>query len=293
MEIGINLPVMVPGLDRDSISEWCRRVDAGPFSTLAIGERICFPNPEATVTMGAAAVLTHRVRLAFGVLVLPMHSAPYIAKQVATLDLLCEGRLTLGVGVGAREEDFTALGADFDDSRLDLLESQVAILRRIWSGERVVEGALRPVEPAPVQHGGPELLAGSLLPYSIKRAAAWADGITGFSFGPNRDEIANCFENARTAWRERGREESPRLVSNFWYALGDGAREQLDSYLGRYLNFMGPGASEVLAPMVKTDSVQALKDAISMHEDLGADELLLVPTTADPDEVNRVADIIA
>ena len=55
MKIGMNLPVMVPGLDRDTILEWARRIDAGPYSSLAAGERIAFPNPEIMVTMSAAA----------------------------------------------------------------------------------------------------------------------------------------------------------------------------------------------------------------------------------------------
>ena len=61
MKIGMNLPVMVPGLDRDCILEWCRRIDAGPYSTLASGERIVFPNPEIMVTLAAAAAATERV----------------------------------------------------------------------------------------------------------------------------------------------------------------------------------------------------------------------------------------
>ncbi len=58
MKIGMNLPVMVPGLDRDLILEWSRRIDAGPYSTLAAGERITFPNPEVMITMSAAAAVT-------------------------------------------------------------------------------------------------------------------------------------------------------------------------------------------------------------------------------------------
>ena len=46
MKLGMNLPVMVPGLDREAILEWSRRIDAGPYHTLAAGERIHFPNPE-------------------------------------------------------------------------------------------------------------------------------------------------------------------------------------------------------------------------------------------------------
>jgi hypothetical protein len=56
MQIGMNVPVMVPGLDRGTVLEWCRRIDAGPYSTIAAGERITFPNPEVMVTLSCATV---------------------------------------------------------------------------------------------------------------------------------------------------------------------------------------------------------------------------------------------
>jgi alkanesulfonate monooxygenase SsuD/methylene tetrahydromethanopterin reductase-like flavin-dependent oxidoreductase (luciferase family) len=292
MKIGMNLPVMVPGLDRDLILEWSRRVDEGPYASLAAGERITFPNPEVMVTLSAAAAVTERVRVTFNVLVLPMHSAVLIAKQVATLDVISAGRVTLGVGVGGREEDYRAVGAVCDQKRLGRLEEQVGLMRRAWAGERVVEGALRPVEPSPVQPGGPEILAASLFPRSIRRAARWADGLCGFSFGPSADEVGGQFETARAAWKHEARSAPPRLVTGFWFALGQHARGQMDEYLHRYLNFMGPGVAEKLAPTVTTTSIRALKDAVGMIEDLGADELILAPTTSDPDEVHRVADIL-
>jgi alkanesulfonate monooxygenase SsuD/methylene tetrahydromethanopterin reductase-like flavin-dependent oxidoreductase (luciferase family) len=292
MQIGLNLPVMAPGLDRERILEWSRRIDAGPFSSLCAGERITFPNPEVMVTLAAAAAVTERVRLTFSVVVLPMHSAVLIAKQVATLDVLSAGRVVLGVGVGAREEDYRAVGAPFDRGRFARLEQQVAILRRAWAGEPVVEGALGPVEPLPVQPGGPEILAGALFPRSIRRAARWADGINGFSFGPSVDEIGRSFELARAAWEEAGRSAPPRLTTSFWFALEPGGREQMDRYLSRYLDFMGAGAAERLAPTVTVTSARALKDAVKRIADLGTDELMLVPTTADPAEVDRVADLL-
>ncbi len=292
MKIGMNLPVMVPGLDRELILEWSRRVDAGPYASLAAGERINFPNPDMMVTLAAAAAVTERVRLTFNVLVLPMHSAVLIAKQVATLDVISGGRVTLGVGVGGREEDYRAVGAVWDEKRLGRLERQVGLMRRAWAGEIVVEAALRPVEPAPIQPGGPEILAGSLFPRSIRRAARWADGLCSFSFGPSADEIGSQFELARAAWEEEGRSVPPRLVTGCWFALGSGARAQMDEYLHRYLNFLGPGVAEKLGPSVATTSAQALRDAIAMVENLGGDELILAPTTSDPDEVHRVADLL-
>lgn len=292
MKIGMNLPVMVPGLDRDRILDWSRRIDTGPYTSLAAGERITFPNPEILVTLSAAAAVTERVRITFSVLVLPMHNAVRMAKQVATLDVISGGRVTLGVGVGGREEDYVAVGAEYDKRLWRRLQEQVELMRRAWSGERVVEDALRPVEPLPVQPGGPEILAGSMYPRSIRRAARWADGVSGFSFGPSEREISMQFDQARNAWKEEGRDQPPRLVTSFWFALGPKARQQLDDYLYRYLNFMGDEAARKIAPSVTTTSAAQLREAARRIADLGCDELILVPTTEDPEEVDRVADIL-
>jgi alkanesulfonate monooxygenase SsuD/methylene tetrahydromethanopterin reductase-like flavin-dependent oxidoreductase (luciferase family) len=291
MKIGMNLPVMVPGLDRGTILQWARRIDAGPYTSLAAGERITFPNPEIMVTVAAAAAVTERVRLALTVIVLPMHSPVLIAKQVATLDVISDGRVSLGLGVGARVEDYRAVGASFDGNRMKRMEEQIAVMRRAWKGENVVAGAQRPVEPFPLQPGGPELLAGALAAPSIRRCARWADGLCGFSFGPSRDEVASAYDTARRAWEKLGR-TPPRLVMSFWFALGPNARRQMDEYLQRYLCFLGDDVARALAPTVNVTSASALRDAARMLEDLGTDELILVPTTSDPDEVNRVADIL-
>ena len=291
MKIGLNLPVMVPGLDRETLHAWCRAIDEGPFSSLAVGERINFPNPEITVTLAAAAAWTSRVGLLYNVLVLPMHPEVLAAKQVATLDVLSRGRVTLGVGVGGRADDYAALGARFQGSRLARLERQVAQMRRVWRGERVVDPALDPVEPLPVQPGGPEVLAGSIFPAGIERAARWADGICGFSFTLASDELGAAFERARRAWTAAGRERPPRLVTGCWYALGPAGREQMDAYLRRYLAFLGPAAAS-LGATVPTTTTVGLRDAAARARDMGADELVLVPTTADPDDVKRVAEVL-
>jgi alkanesulfonate monooxygenase SsuD/methylene tetrahydromethanopterin reductase-like flavin-dependent oxidoreductase (luciferase family) len=291
VRIGMNLPVMVPGLGREELRAWATRIDAGPFSSLAAGERIAFPNPEILVTLSAAALLTERVRLLFYVWVPPLHDAVLAAKQVATLDVLSGGRVVLGVGVGGREEDYRAVGAPFDRSRFARTEAAVALMRRAWAGERVFEGAGHAVEPAPLQPGGPEVLSGSLYPRSIRRAARFADGIAGFDFGPDPGRVAESFELARKAWAGAGR-GAPRLVTGFWFALGPRGRDQMDAYLARYLDFLGPGVAASLAPTVRSTSAAALREALVRLEDLGTDEVILVPTTMDPDEVHRVADLL-
>jgi alkanesulfonate monooxygenase SsuD/methylene tetrahydromethanopterin reductase-like flavin-dependent oxidoreductase (luciferase family) len=271
---------------------WCRRIEAGPYSTLASGERIVFPNPEIMVTLAAAAAATERVAISFAALVAPMHDPVHVAKQVATLDVISGGRVSLGLAVGAREEDYRAIGARWDDKLLARLDAFVATLKRVWTGEHVVEGASQQIGPLPVQKGGPEILAAVLMPQATRRAAKWADGISSFSFGPTREDVGAKFDLARDAWREAGRAKAPRLVTGFWFALGPRAREQLETYLQRYLAFMGTDAGPRLAPHMTATSAAALRDAAKMVEDLGADELLLVPTTSDPDEVDRVADLL-
>jgi alkanesulfonate monooxygenase SsuD/methylene tetrahydromethanopterin reductase-like flavin-dependent oxidoreductase (luciferase family) len=293
MKIGMNLPVMVPGLDRSHVHAWARRIDAGPFSCIASGERINFPNPEVGVLLATVAAVSERAKILFDVSVVPLHAPVALAKQVATLDVMSSGRVILGVGVGGREEDYAALGVPFDRTRFRKLEQGIETMRRIWRGEKVVERALRIVEPLPLQEGGPEVLAGSLFPKSIRRAARWADGLKGFSFGPSPLEVDAAFRLAREAWREQGR-PAPRLATGCWFALpgrgGDG-RAQLDAYVKRYLNFMGPAAAAI-APTVRCVDGKVLRSAVRELSDLGCDELVLVPTTLDPDEVDRVADLL-
>ncbi len=293
MQVGMNLPVMVPGLTRELVREWCLRVDAGPWSSIAAGERINFANPEIMVTLAAAAAWTSRVRVGFHVLVPAMHSAVLLAKQVATLDVLSSGRVSLGVGVGARAEDYRAVGAVWDARLLSRLERSVETMKSVWRGGYRPDGSTCAVEPLPMQTGGPELLAGVLMPQAIARAARWADGISGFSFEPSRDDIEMRFESARSAWKEAGRDQPPKLVTGFWYALGSDPDEQIGAYLERYLGFMGEGAGRALAPNIRTRTPGALRDALRMCRDLGADEVLLVPTGSDPDEIDRAAQIVA
>jgi len=221
-----------------------------------------------------------------------MHDPVWAAKRLASLDVLSGGRLVAGVGAGARAEDFRAVSAPFDGRRHARMAEQVALMRRIFAGERVVEDALGPVEPLPLQPGGPPLLAGSLSPRAIRRVASWADGLCGFSFGPDPREVEAGFESARSAWHEAGRAKPPYLLTSFWVALGPKGREQLDRYLARYLDFLGSGVASRLAPAVTVESPARLRTALKELEACGADEVSLVPTTLDPDELDRIADAL-
>lgn len=288
MDVGINLPVMAPGLDRDRVLAWCARVDAGPWSSLAAGDRVNFPNPELHTLLAAAAVATERVRLITNVTVATMHHPVLLAKQLATIDVLSAGRLTVGVGVGGREEDHRALDAAWDGPRVARLEAAVDRMRALWDGEHAHPDALGPVEPFPVQAPLP-VLAGALGPRSIRRAATWADGLLSFSFGMAGAEVAGALDAMRTAWADAGRSGDPRLVTGGFVAVGPDPDAQMEGFLRRYLDFLGPGAEAAL-PVADLRSPAAVRAAVRRMADLGADEVLLTPTTTDPDEVDRLAD---
>ena len=104
MKIGMTLPVMEPDLSRQDLEDWTLRVDAGPWSHIALGERILFPNPEFISTLSAVAAWTKRVEIIATISVLTMHNPILSAKQFATIDMISEGRFTLGVGLGAEKK---------------------------------------------------------------------------------------------------------------------------------------------------------------------------------------------
>ncbi len=180
MRLGMTLPVMEPDLDRAVLERWTRQIDDDGWSSICFGERINFDNPETLTLLGAVAAWTRRVRVVTTVVVPQLHDPVMLAKALATGDLLCDGRLTVGFGVGGRHEDYRAVGADVASQTIRGMAERVEVMRRVWAGENVT-GALLPVGPPPVQPGGPELLVGTLGPKTMSAAAAWADGLAGMS----------------------------------------------------------------------------------------------------------------
>jgi len=100
------------------VLEWARRADAAGFSALGTLDRPIYSNWEPLVALGAGAAATERIGLMTAVLLLPYRqNAAVVAKQAATQHVLSGGRLTLGVGTGSREEDYTAFGLSATSTR--------------------------------------------------------------------------------------------------------------------------------------------------------------------------------
>jgi alkanesulfonate monooxygenase SsuD/methylene tetrahydromethanopterin reductase-like flavin-dependent oxidoreductase (luciferase family) len=286
VDIGLTVPWWSRA-DRTTMLEWCRRIDAGPFSTLAAGDRIAYSGHDLMTLLTFAAAVTERVRITSTVLVLPAADPVRVAKQAATIDVLSDGRFTLGVGVGGREEDYRIVGVPFA-GRFARLDEHVATMRRVWSADEVVAG-VRPVGPAPVQPAGPPLLTASMGPKSLARSARWADGLAGFDLAPDPEQIGPFFRLVEQAWRDAGRDARPRLTTSAFFALGPGAHDRLYGYAHDYLSNFGPELADAMAALARLDDAGALRDTIAALEEIGCDEFVLAPTTDDPDEVDRLA----
>lgn len=278
MQIGVALPQMAPDYGVGTTIAWARRIDEGPFSSVSAGERVTFSNPEMVASLAAAAAVTTRVRIMTNVWVLPVHQMPMVAQQVGTLDQLAPGRLVLGVGVGGREHDYLSLGSTME-RRHARLDGQVAELRRLLAGEPPFEGA-DPVGPT-LTGGMPEILAGAMGPKAISRAAAWADGVTGFSITGSGRDFARTNELADQAWEGAGR-PAPRKVTGCFYALGVAdPGPTLQAFVRRYLGFLGDGLASAVADSVTAATPDELRRILEEAAAAGCDELILVPGAAD------------
>jgi alkanesulfonate monooxygenase SsuD/methylene tetrahydromethanopterin reductase-like flavin-dependent oxidoreductase (luciferase family) len=288
----MTLPVMEPNLDAAVLKAWARVVDGGPFSSVCWGERIAFDNPDSLTLLGAMSAWTDRVRLVTTVIVPQLHDPVMLAKALATADMLSGGRLTVGIGVGGRQEDYDAVGADVSTQTMRGMAERVAIMKRVWAGEKVTESVL-PVGPPPTQSGGPPLMVGTIGPKTVRSAAAWADGMAGTTLDLDLDKQNDLFDVARTAWRDADKPK-PHLATSFWFAIGDGdePRAQLHRHLRRYMNWIPAEFVDAMAPTTGwAGSDGDLLHVLRGFEAIGTDEVHLIPTSSNIDQLRRVADV--
>lgn len=287
------MPVMEADLDAGTLKAWARAIDDGPFSSLCWGERIAFDNPESLTLLGALAAWTDRVRLVTTVVVPQLHDPVMLAKQLATGDMLCDGRLTVGIGVGGRHEDYHAVGADPATQTMRGMADRVAVMQRVWAGEKVTDSVVA-VGPPPVQAGGPRLLVGTIGPKTVRSAARWADGMAGTTLDLDVAKQNELFDVARQAWAEAGKPD-PHLATSFWFAIGDGdgPRAQVHRHLRRYMNWIPADYVDAMAPSTGwAGTDDELAEVLRRFRDIGTDEIHLIPTSSDLDQLRRVADVV-
>lgn len=187
MHVGISLPVRELQDDLGALRAFAEAAEDLGFTHLRVPDQVFRPGTgplhEPMTTLAYVAAVTKRIELVPSIIVLPARPTVLVAKQAATLDRLCGGRLRLGVGVGKHPEEYRALGADFH-TRGARCEEQIDLLRRLWTEETVdfegrwdhVSGA--GIDPLPIQRPIPLWIgaSGNPAPRIRRRIGRQADG---------------------------------------------------------------------------------------------------------------------
>lgn len=210
------------------------------------------PIPDPMLPLAYAAAITKNLRLATGVVILPQRHPLYVAKQMATLDVLSHGRAMLGVGIGWLEEEFDAVGVPFRE-RAKRTEESIRAIRSLWKDvPEAFDGQFykwKPVEsqPKPVQKGGLPIIVGGHAKGAARRAARCGDG-----FFPGRGDLATLKD----------------LIAEM--------RAECEK-IGRNTEEI-----ELTAGATVTDL-----DAVRRYQDLGVRRMIIPPPAFDPDGVRK------
>jgi alkanesulfonate monooxygenase SsuD/methylene tetrahydromethanopterin reductase-like flavin-dependent oxidoreductase (luciferase family) len=284
MEIGIGLPTPIPGVTGVQLLEWAQRAEEVGFASVSTTDRFVYPNHDSLAALAAVAGATTRIKLVTNILLAPIYPAVLLAKTAATIQQISEGRLTLGVAPGNREDDFLAVDGDFHTRGRDL-DAVVDVLLRAWQGEPVAGGD-NPICPTP-EHATtiPILFGGHGEPAfrrTVDRGAGWSAG------GTPPEIVAPIVERITKGWADAGREGEPRLAQLSYYALG--ADDDSRAFLKDYYRYRGEFAEETAEFAVRTPA--AVRDVVSAFEDLGMTEFYFEPTTGSLDQVDRLAELV-
>lgn len=285
MRIGIGLPNPIPGTPGRLLVRWAGRAEERGFSTLATIDRIAYPSYESLVALAAAGAVTERIGLLTNILLAPTRNPVLLAKEAASVDQLSGGRLTLGLAVGGRRDDFVASERGFED-RGRRFEEDLDLLHGAWRGE-LVGGCPKPSTPRPVA-GQVPILIGGTADAVIDRVVRWGAGWTAGGSGP--DQVAPFAERVRTAWKDAGREGQPRIVALTYFSLGDEVVDDSKAYLLDYYAYLGEWAPGIADGTPR--SPEDVRTTVSRFEEAGVDELIFDPTVADLEQVDRLADLV-
>ncbi|HWH20523.1 MAG TPA: LLM class flavin-dependent oxidoreductase [Solirubrobacterales bacterium] len=267
----------MPGTTGKQLTEWAERAETRGFSSLGTIDRIVYGSYESLIALSAAAAVTERIGLTTAVLLAPLRdNGALLAKQTLSLNKLSGGRLTLGLGIGGREDDFAAIGADMG-ARGAEMEAILKRLTEVWADDSIGPD----VDP-------PRLVIGGAVEASYRRAAKY--GSAGWIGGGAPPEaVAEALGQVKEAWAAAGRDGEPVIMALAYFALGSDPEGDARRYLGDYYGFLGEELANYIVGTAAKDA-ETVKGYLSAYEAAGCDELILFPCSSDPAQVDLLAD---
>lgn len=291
--IALGIPVSSPDVAADTPLVFGRRADEVGAHSVWMIDHIPTMNHEALVSLSAIAGATSRVRLGMSVLIGSLRPPLLLAKMIATLDNVSNGRVIMGMGVGGRKADFDAVDIPFvaRGARLDEL---MALLRETWTGEPVRHQGqfwqyeTDPVGPTPIQSPLPIFLGGSA-DAALRRIARSADGYVGSS-GAGLPGFTRRVKLIKKFAEEEGRDPSSITIIGVVYGCVDPSRERAYDLAAKYAEaYYGPGVRDL-------DNNYFLGDAsegerfVEQFVEAGADIVCLSSVTADPRNLDLLSE---
>lgn len=281
MRVGVGLPTTFPGVSGKLIINWAQSAEAQGLGSLGVLDRIAYDGYDPLAALTAASAVTSSIQLVTMIVVSPLRNTALLARQSLSAHALSGGRLSLGVAVGARKDDYDAAGVDYS-TRGRRLAEQLASIRDLWEQ--------RPMAVPLDAPSTPDLLVGGGSDITFARVARYADGYV-HGGGPPR-AFARAADKARAAWADAGRPGKPRLWGQGYFALGDDATVATGiAYMREYYAFTGPYVERIVTELLTTP--QSVAQFVRRYAEAGCDDLVLFPAVAHPDQLDRLAAVLA
>jgi alkanesulfonate monooxygenase len=253
-----------------------------------------FPIIESLTLLTAIAARTKTIKLGTGILVLPLRNPVVLAKQLASMDLLSEGRLIMGMASGWYKREFDAVGVPYD-KRGKIMDENLEILTRLWT-EDMVKGEYTYHQipagvmfPKPVQKPRPPILIGGYVDRVLQRAATAGDGWLTYFYRP--ESFAKSWCKIRNFASESGKDPDTLLnAAQLPIRIGP-SRAAIESemmeWLGKEWDYASWSDSTKDSAIIGTvdECVAQLKE----HLAAGVQKLIFVPYKYEMSQIEAIA----
>jgi alkanesulfonate monooxygenase SsuD/methylene tetrahydromethanopterin reductase-like flavin-dependent oxidoreductase (luciferase family) len=266
------MPNAMPfGLERGFFLDWVRLADDAGFDTLSTVDRPNYDMWDPLASLAAAAAVTEQIRLATTTLPLPNRNEVLVAKQAAVIDRLSGGRLTLGVSLGSRPDDYQVFGATLEH-RVTRFRQQIASLRRVWAEARHSDREHGVLGPPPIQDPGPPIWIGALSERGRQRAVELADGFI-FGGAARPSTIGPAIQSLRPRVAERGKPDFSFNAIAFIAIGGEREFAEAVAHHERYYPVLPVSAEQA----IHHGPIGKIKDVVAEYAASGLDLLVLMP----------------